>query len=152
MGAAENVRHGSKIVAILERDGFGRKRFIVDTAKSGRPTRWNDMVPSKPGGLRDDARVCTSPTQLRCVTLGIPPTIRTADPRWALTNADAALARRNVDGFVWFGRPWLFQQADPFVMKRARTMVRSTPWPGPALSRRATRPSTAGRHGPRPGR
>lgn len=131
MGAAENIRHGARIVEILQRDGFGAKRFIVDTAKSGRPTRWNDMVPSTKGGLRDDARVCTTTVTERCVTLGIPPTVRVADPAWNLPADVAALARRHVDGFVWFGRPWLYRQADPFVMKRARAMARSTPWPGP---------------------
>jgi hypothetical protein len=41
------------------------------------------------------------------------------------------LAAEHVDGFVWFGRPWLYRQADPFVMKRALTMARTTPWPRP---------------------
>ncbi|MFS3130613.1 glycoside hydrolase family 6 protein [Nocardioides sp. Bht2] len=136
MGPAENIRHGSRIVEILERDGFGTKHFIVDTAKSGRPTRWNDMVPSIKGGLRDDARVCTAKVTDRCVTLGIPPTVRVADPAWGLAANVADLAARNVDGFVWFGRPWLYKQADPFVMKRARAMVRSTPWPTPLVDRR----------------
>ncbi|CAM3221686.1 glycoside hydrolase family 6 protein [Nocardioides dubius] len=131
MGPAENVRHGAKIAAILARDGYGTKHFIVDTAKSGRPTRWNDMVPSTKGGLRDDARVCTATVTDRCVTLGIPPTVRVGDPAWGLPDDVVALARRHVDGFVWFGRPWLYRQADPFVMKRARAMARSTPWPRP---------------------
>ncbi len=130
-GPSENIRHGAEIVSILQRDGYGTKRFIIDTAKSGRPTRWNDMVPSKRGGLRDDARVCRTATQKRCVTLGIPPTVRVADARWGLSAGDRALAQRYVDGFVWFGRPWLYNQADPFVMRRAVTMARSTPWPGP---------------------
>lgn len=133
-GPAENIAHGTKIVAALQRDGYGTKHFIVDTAKSGRPTMWNDMVPEGRMDLKDNARVCRTSTQTRCVTLGIPPTVRTADPRWGLSAGDRDLARRYVDGFVWFGRPWLYNQADPFMMKRALTMARSTPWPGPLLS------------------
>jgi endoglucanase len=67
----------------------------------------------------------------RCVTLGIPPTVRVAADRWRLSERVRDLAAEHVDGFVWFGRPWLYRQADPFVMKRALTMARTTPWPGP---------------------
>ncbi|GAA4732202.1 hypothetical protein GCM10023350_14470 [Nocardioides endophyticus] len=133
-GPAENIAHGTKIVAALRRAGYGTKHFIIDTAKSGRPTMWNDMIPEGRKDLKDNARVCRTAIQTRCVTLGIPPTVRTADPRWGLSEGDRALARRYVDGFVWFGRPWLYNQADPFMMKRALTMARSTPWPGPLLS------------------
>jgi hypothetical protein len=38
------------------------------------------------------------------------------------------VAARSVDGFVWFGRPWLYNQADPFVARRALDMARTTPW------------------------
>jgi hypothetical protein len=133
-GPAENIAHGSKIVAALQGAGYGKKHFIIDTAKSGRPTMWDDVIPEHKLDLKDNARVCRTSTQIRCVTLGIPPTVRTADPKWELSADVRALARRYVDGFVWFGRPWLHNQADPFVMKRAITMARSTPWPGPLLS------------------
>jgi hypothetical protein len=133
-GPAENIAHGTQIVAALRRAGYGTKRFIIDTAKSGRPTMWNEMIPDGKKDLKDNARVCRTSAQTRCVTLGIPPTVRTADPRWGLPTDSRALARRYVDGFVWFGRPWLYNQADPFVMKRALTMARSTPWPGPLLT------------------
>jgi endoglucanase len=133
-GPADNIAHGAKIVAALKRAGYGVKHFIIDTAKSGRPTMWNEMIPDKKKDLKDNARVCRTSAQTRCVTLGIPPTVRTSDPRWGLSTGSRALARRYVDGFVWFGRPWLYNQADPFVMKRALTMARSTPWPGPLLT------------------
>ncbi len=128
-GPTDNIRHGSRIVEILKRDGYGSKHFILDTAKSGSPTEWDAMIPSAPGGLKDDARVCVSSSQEQCVTLGIPPTVRVSAPQWGLSVQDRELARKNVDGFVWFGRPWLYKQADPFVMDRALTMARSTPWP-----------------------
>jgi endoglucanase len=133
-GPADNIAHGTKIVAALQRAGYGVRHFIIDTAKSGRPTMWNEMIPDGKKDLKDNARVCRTSTQTRCVTLGIPPTVRTADPRWGLPADSRTLARRYVDGFVWFGRPWLYNQADPFVMKRALTMARSTPWPGPLVT------------------
>jgi hypothetical protein len=132
-GPADNIAHGAKIVALLRKAGYGTKHFIIDTAKSGRPTRWNDMLPATEGGLKDNARVCRTAVQTRCVTLGIPPTVRVAEPEWGLPSATQTQARRYVDGFVWFGRPWLYNQADPFVMTRALTMATSTPWPGPLV-------------------
>ena len=133
-GPSQNINHGTDIVKILARDGYGTKHFIIDTAKSGQPTNWLDMIPSKKGGLNDDARTCKRPGMRRCVTLGIPPTVNVADPQWGLSDADRGLAAKNVDGFVWFGRPWLYKQADPFVKQRALDMGRSTPWPGPVLT------------------
>ena len=127
-GPVENIDRGSEILALLEAAGYGEKHFIVDTAKSGRPTLWRDMVPATKRGLKNNARTCTTRTMTRCVTLGIPPTPRPADPQWGLPPEQRAVAARSVDGFVWFGRPWLFNQADPFVARRALDMARSTPW------------------------
>jgi endoglucanase len=132
-GPVDNIAHGVRIVSLLQRAGYGTKHFIIDTAKSGRPTRWSDMVPATKGGLKDNARVCRTVVQTRCVTLGIPPTVRVADPRWGLPRTVQTQAKRYVDGFVWFGRPWLHNQANPFVMSRALTMATSTPWPGPLV-------------------
>lgn len=127
-GPVDNIDRGAEILAELAAAGYGEKHFIVDTAKSGRPTLWRDMVPATPGGLRNNARTCTTPTMTRCVTLGIPPTPRPADRQWGLPPAQRRIAARSVDGFVWFGRPWLYNQADPFVMSRALDMAASTPW------------------------
>jgi len=131
-GPADNIHHGAKIVSILRRDGYGTKHFILDTAKSGRPMFWADVIPTS-GDIKDNARTCGTPTMTRCVTLGIPPTIRVAKSEWGLDTAERDLARRYVDGFVWFGRPWLYRQADPFVTTRAVRMGTSTPWQAPKL-------------------
>ena len=45
-GPDDNIAHGAAIVAALQRDGYGTKHFIIDTAKSGRPTMWKDMLPA----------------------------------------------------------------------------------------------------------
>ncbi|WP_244929557.1 glycoside hydrolase family 6 protein [Nocardioides sp. W7] len=131
-GPAENVRHGVAIVDILRRDGYGTKHFVVDTAKSGRPMTWPEVVPASGKDLKDNARVCTRPTMRRCVTLGIPPTARPGSTDLGLPEDVRRAAATYVDGFLWFGRPWLFNQADPFVRSRAIAMARTTPWPGPA--------------------
>ena len=128
-GPEENIALGSQMVRLLRRKGYGTKHFIIDTAKSGQPTEWRDMIPAKPHEERDNARTCKTPSMTRCVTLGIPPTARPGDDLWGLSAKSRRLAAKYVDGFVWFGRPWLHYQADPFVMQRALDMVASTPWP-----------------------
>lgn len=127
-GPVENIDRGKEILDLLRAAGHGEKHFIVDTAKSGRPTSWRDMVPATKKDLRNNARTCTNRTMKRCVTLGIPPTPRPADPQWGLPEPQRTIAAQYVDGFVWFGRPWLYNQADPFVARRALDMARSTPW------------------------
>ena len=127
-GPVENIDRGKEILDVLQAAGYGEKHFIVDTAKSGRPTPWRAMVPASRKDLRNNARTCTTPTMTRCVTLGIPPTPRPADPQWGLPEPQRTIAAQYVDGFVWFGRPWLYNQADPFVASRALDMARSTPW------------------------
>ena len=132
-GPADNIRHGVAINAALRGAGYDSKHFIIDTAKSGRPMLWKDVIPAGKKDLKDNARVCKTVTQTRCVTLGIPPTTRVADPVWGLTTEERAIGRQYVDGFVWVGRPWLVNQASPFSASRAMTMAMSTPWPGPVV-------------------
>ena len=127
-GPVENIDRGMEIIAELVADGYAAPHFIIDTAKSGRPTMWRDMISATPKGLRNNARTCTTRRMKRCVTLGIPPTPRPADPQWGLPEPQRQQAAQYVDGFVWFGRPWLFNQADPFVKRRALEMAASTPW------------------------
>ena len=83
------------------------------------------------GGGPDNAFVCRTkadPVTRTCVTLGIPPTADVAGAQWGLPASTRALAAEHVDGYLWFGRPWLYRQADPFVMSRALQLVRTTPY------------------------
>ncbi|RYE77373.1 MAG: hypothetical protein EOO74_06990 [Myxococcales bacterium] len=132
-GPADNVRHGARIIANLKRSGYGTKHFIIDTAKSGRPMWWSQVIPATKGGKKDNARVCTTTAMQRCVTLGIPPTTRVASTEWGLPKDVRAVAARYVDAFVWFGRPWLYNQADPYQESRALPMTRTTPWQAPKV-------------------
>ena len=64
----------------------------------------------------------------RCVTLGIPPTTDVTNARWGLSATNKSRAAAHVDAFMWFGRPWLYMQADPYVKSRALALARTTPW------------------------
>ena len=119
------VARGAAIVAALEARGVTGKRFVVNTSSNGNPFEFGRYTGADP----ENAFVCASPTDDRtCVTLGIPPTTDVANPAWGLTPETNALAAQYADAYLWFGRPWLYKQADPFVLKRALALVRSWPY------------------------
>ena len=121
---SDEIAYGTSVVDALAARGIVGKHFVVNTAANGRPFKGYTYK----GPDFDNARVCQPTTTTDCTTLGIPPTADVANPAWALPpdlNADAAAY---CDGYVWVGRPWLYRQASPFVMKRALALARSTPY------------------------
>jgi endoglucanase len=97
---------------------------VINTASNGRPFTFQQYH----GPDFDNAAVCSSPSSQRCVTLGIPPTANVASPRWGLSPQVRSLAARFVDAYLWIGRPWLDNQADPFDLQRSLALARTTPF------------------------
>ena len=125
------VARGAAIVAALEARGVPGKRFVVNTSSNGNPFEFGRYTGRDP----ENAFVCASAADDRtCVTLGIPPTTDVANPAWGLTPETNALAAQYADAYLWFGRPWLYKQADPFVLKRALALVRSWPYAAAAAA------------------
>lgn|GEM_PF-1363047 len=119
------VERGAAIVEALAARGITGKKVVIDTSANGNPFPFGTYTGPDP----DNAFVCTSPADDRtCVTLGIPPTTDVDDPAWGLSEQARAHAREHVDGYLWFGRPWLYRQNTPFVMERALGLARSTPY------------------------
>ena len=121
---AEEVEFGTAVAQALAQQGIPDKHFVVNTAENGQPFRGYTYT----GPNFDNAWVRRDLTQHRCVTLGIPPTTDVANPRWGLTLTERLHAAAYADGYLWFGRPWLRNQASPFVMKRALAIARTTPY------------------------
>ena len=71
---------------------------------------------------------CKTKGQQACVTLGIPPTSDVANPAGACRRPTQRNAAAYVDGYLWIGRPWLYMQAEPFDLKRALAVARTTPY------------------------
>ena len=124
---ARQVRFAADISRALEARGIPGKYAVVNTAQNGKPFKGYTYD----GPNFDNARVCSARNDSRCVTLGIPPTTDVADPAWGLSPADAAEASSYVDGYLWFGRPWLYNQASGWDQRRALTLARTTPFAGP---------------------
>ena len=89
---------------------------------------WRDMVSATPKGLRNNARTCTTRSMTRCVTLGIPPTPRPADPQWGLPEPQRQQAAQYVDGFVVVRTAVAVQPGRPVREEPRADMAASTPW------------------------
>ena len=110
---ASQVTYGRQVIAKLASAGVPDRHFVIDTADNAKPFTWSQYYDLHPRGDFDNAETCATRTQLRCVSLGHPPTWRTSDPA-------------HVDGYLWYGRPWLTRQASPFDLRRALAITRTT--------------------------
>ncbi|MCW2755078.1 MAG: Fibronectin, type domain protein [Marmoricola sp.] len=124
-----NIRYGVNLIHRLAAVGIANKTLVIDTADNARPFTTGEFKRRFPYGAIGNANLCTTMTETHCVTLGIPPTTDVASPRWGLSATDRALAAQYVDAYLWFGRPWLFKQASPFMLSRALAVARTTPYP-----------------------
>lgn len=124
-GVRPNVRYARAVSRALAAAGLPGKRAVIDTADNGRAFTWLQFYAAHPRGDFDNAPTCATRTERRCVTLGIPPTWRVAD---ALPAKLKPVATEYVDGYLWFGRPWLVRQAAPFSLERSLRVARTTPY------------------------
>jgi endoglucanase len=118
----ENIAFGTQVVDELASRGVPDKHFIINTAQNGKAFTWSQKRTSN----FDNSPVCRSKADTRCVTLGVPPTMNVTNPAWHINQSYMARAAAHCDGYVWFGRPWLNMQSDPFVKSRALQLVRTT--------------------------
>jgi endoglucanase len=121
---ARQVKHSAAISRALAAKGMPGKYGVINTSSNGRPFKGYKYT----GPNYDHAFACQSSTQKQCVTLGIPPTVDVGDPKWGMTSTVNRLATQYVDAYMWFGRPWLYNQAAPFELSRALTLASSTPY------------------------
>lgn len=121
---AREILFGQRISAALARRGVPGRHFVVNTADNGRPFTYQQYH----GPDFDNAGACRTRFARRCVTLGIPPTPDVASPRWGLSGRVRAVARRLADAYLWYGRPWLDNQSDPFDLHRALQIAATTPF------------------------
>lgn len=122
----DDIVRGAAVVRALEAIGVTGKKVVINTANQGHPFEFGHFQGK---GKADNAPVCRSLADPgTCVALGIPPTPEVAHPRWGLSPRTNKLARKYVDGYLWFGRPWLHMQASPFVLDRAVGLARTWKW------------------------
>lgn len=120
---AREILFGQKVTRALAAAHLPGRHFVIDTAENGRPFTFQQFH----GHDFNNAPVCRTRASRRCVALGIPPTWHVADRRWGLAPRVRRIAARLVDGYLWFGRPWLDGQSNPFDLRR--TLGLAATWP-----------------------
>ncbi|GAB2773052.1 glycoside hydrolase family 6 protein [Nocardioides salsibiostraticola] len=119
------IERGTAIVEALAARGITDKHIVINTSSSGNPFEFGKYD----GKDDNNARVCRRKTDPRiCLKLGIPPTTDVTNSAWGLSEVARERAAQHVDGYLWFGRPWLYRQADPFVTQRALALARTSPY------------------------
>lgn len=128
----DEIRHGAEVVRALADRGITDKHVVINTSSNGNPFTYGAYQGSGRWAHPDNARPCSGTGDGgTCVSLGIPPTADVTDPAWGLSSEETALAEQYVDGYLWFGRPWLHFQNSPFELDKALAIIRSSPyWPG----------------------
>jgi hypothetical protein len=125
---ADEVGRATAIAKSLTALGYPGRTAVINTTSNGHPYRYGTY--SGPDAVNPVVCPSTSTAaSVTCETLGIPPTADVGNPTWGLSDTTSALARKYVDAYLWFGRPWLHHVgSQPFVKDRALQLVRSTPW------------------------
>lgn len=122
-GLVSEIRFGGAVAHQLYLKGVVGRKFVINTDENGRPfrvgqvstARFNNMTP------------CTKPSQHYCSAIGVPPTWHVANSTFGLPGWAAALAKRECDAYLWFGRPWL-KPPSVFRDDYALSLARSTYW------------------------
>ena len=113
-----DIDHGAAIAARLASKGIS-SHFVIDTADNGRPFTYSQFYKRHPHGFFDNSAPCKKPTATVCNALGVPPTWKVTSTALSLSPAESSAAATYVDGYLWFGRPWLKNQATPFQRSKA---------------------------------
>ncbi|GGD22571.1 glycoside hydrolase family 6 protein [Nocardioides daphniae] len=121
-----DVQRIADISEAFAKKGLKGRKGIVNTSSNGKGFEFGKYTGPDP----DHAFVCGKKLKGTCVTLGIPPTTDVGNPAWGLDQRTRQLAEKYVDAYMWVGRPWLHRQASPFMMKRTRGLIASSPYRG----------------------
>jgi endoglucanase len=122
---AQELLYGQQVVRGLAADGVPGMHFIINTAQNGKPFTVQQHLKTF-----ENQTVCATKRSTACVTLGVPPTANvTANAKAIGLNArELNIARQFCDGYLWFGRPWLANQANWVSASRALQMAVTTPF------------------------
>lgn len=123
-GTGREIAFGARVARALAAAHLPGRHFVINTASNGKPFTYQQYR----GPDFNNAAVCQTPAATRCVSLGIPPTWQVSSRRWRLTARDRGLAARYVDAYLWYGRPWLDDQADPFDLSRSLSLAATAPF------------------------
>lgn len=127
--AQDDIAYGTAMVRALAADGLPGKHYVIDTADNGQGFTWGQYAATYGGGSFNNAAPCTTTAAtVPCASLGVPPTWQVVDSALPLTAAQKFYALRQVDGFLWFSRPWLPWQSGAYSVALAQRLASSSPY------------------------
>lgn len=127
--ATGNVTYAKKVADGLAAKGVKGKKAVLDTSDNGHPYTWGQWTARFGAKGFDNSRICTSKSMKLCSSLGIRPTWKTgARSLNKLPVSAQPKAKKYVDGYLWFGRPWLTNQAHPFNLDKAVSAAKYSPY------------------------
>ena len=114
----DDIARSAELATALAAHGV-RSHAVIDTADNGRPFTYQQFYAAHPKSFFDDSFPCAAGRATVCNALGVAPTWKVASTALPLSPAQRATAATYVDGYLWFGRPWLKDQATPFMKNKA---------------------------------
>lgn len=129
--AIDNINYGTAMVKALTSAGVPAKNahYVIDTADNGQGFTWAQYAAKFGGGSFNNAAPCTSKSSsVPCASLGVPPTWQVIDTALPLTDSQKFYAIRQLDGYLWFSRPWLPWQSGAYSSTLGQQLAASSPY------------------------
>ena len=127
--AQDDIAYGNAMVKALAADNIPGKHYVIDTADNGQGFTWRQWATAHGGATFNNASPCTSMTgPAPCASLGVPPTWQVIDSALPLTDAQKFYTLRQLDGYLWFSRPWLPWQSGAYSIALAQRLASSSPY------------------------
>jgi hypothetical protein len=129
--ATDDINYGTQMVKALTAAGVpaAHAHYVIDTADNGQGFTWAQYAAKFGGGSFNNAAPCRTTTgPAPCASLGVPPTWQVTDTALPLTDAQKFYAIRQLDGFLWFSRPWLPWQSGAYSPTLGQQLAASSPY------------------------
>lgn len=129
--ASDDINYGTQMVKALTAAGVpaAHAHYVIDTADNGQGFTWAQYAAKFGGGSFNNAAPCRTTTgPAPCASLGVPPTWQVTDTALPLTDSQKFYAIRQLDGFLWFSRPWLPWQSGAYSPTLGQQLAASSPY------------------------
>ena len=129
--ASDDITYGTAMVKALTAAGVpaAHAHYVVDTADNGQGFTWAQYAAKFGGASFNNAAPCRTTTgPAPCASLGVPPTWQVTDTALPLTDSQKFYVIRQLDGFLWFSRPWLPWQSGAYSPTLGQQLAASSPY------------------------
>lgn len=123
---SDEINYAKTVSDALSAAGVAGKKAVIDTSDNGTGYTWDQWAAKYPTSTYDNSRIPTATGQPLTYTLGIAPTWRVGNITTGITGNLATTAEQYVDGYLWFGRSYLTNQASAYNESKALAAAKYT--------------------------